>query len=123
MTTTGTLIAESLDLGAELDGVTLSVTRVARVLLGEVASGQPAVWTVIEFEIADDDAERLAAALEAALRPTGGWYCDFRSDTETVVVFHGRSFRYRRGDPTGRAAATDYGRSVGVPDAQLDWPT
>jgi hypothetical protein len=36
-------------------------------------------------------------------------------------VFAGKIFRYRRGDQTGRAAAVEYGRTVGVPDHQLDW--
>jgi hypothetical protein len=52
----------------------------------------------------------------------GGWYCDFRSETETFVVFAGRTFRYQRGDATGRAATATYASSVGVPAAQLDWP-
>jgi hypothetical protein len=30
-------------------------------------------------------------------------------------------FRYRSGDGGGRAEAAAYGRSVGVPEAQLDW--
>ena len=31
-------------------------------------------------------------------------------------------FRYPRGDRAARAQAEEYGRSVGVPEAQLDWP-
>jgi hypothetical protein len=31
-------------------------------------------------------------------------------------------FRYRRDDPSGRLAAVEYGRRVGVPEQQLDWP-
>ena len=123
MTTRGTLIAESLHDGAELADVRMTVTNVARLPFGDVAAGQPAVWTVLEFEIDDGDAGQLAAALEGALRFDGGWYCDFQSDEETVVVFAGRTFRYRRGDTVGRAAATKHGRSVGVPETQLDWPT
>ncbi len=122
MTMTGTLIAESLRVGAELDGVTLTTTKVARFPFGDVKAGQPEVWTLLEFEIADDEAELFTAELEAALQPDGGWYCDLRSEEETVVVFGGRIFRYRRGDTAGRAAATEYGRSVGVPETQLDWP-
>lgn len=122
MTTRGTLIAESLQDGSELADVRMTVTKVARSNFGDVAAGQPQVWTILEFEIDDDDAGQLAAALEQSLRPDGGWYCDFRSDDETIVVFAGRSFRYRRGDTPGRAAATEHGRSVGVPEAQLDWP-
>jgi hypothetical protein len=122
MTMTGTLIAESLRVGAEIAGVTLRATKVARSPLGDVEAGQPEVWTIVEFEVADEEAERLTASLEAALQAEGGWYCDFRSDDETVVVFTGRSFRYRRGEPAGRTTAIEYGRSVGVPEAQLDWP-
>ena len=73
------------------------------------AAGQPAMWTILEFEIDDGDAGQLAAALEGALRLEGGRYCDFRNDEETLVVFAGRSFRYRRGDTAGRAEATEHG--------------
>lgn len=52
-----------------------------------------------------------------------GWYADFRSPTETFVVFPGRIFRYPRGEVTGRAAAEAHGRILGVPGSQLDWPT
>jgi hypothetical protein len=37
-------------------------------------------------------------------------------------VFADRTFRYRRGDRVGRGEAIEYGRSVGVPEVQLDWP-
>jgi hypothetical protein len=38
-----------------------------------------------------------------------------------VVVYADRIFRYRRGDRHGRDEAVAYGRTVGVPDHQLDW--
>jgi hypothetical protein len=37
------------------------------------------------------------------------------------VVFPGKIFRYRRGDQAGREEAQARGRSVGVPEQQLDW--
>jgi hypothetical protein len=122
MVMVGTLIAESLQVGAVLDAVALTTTKISRADLGDVQAGQPETWTFIEFEARDEDANRLADSLERSLRQTGGWYCDFRSDDETFVVFAGRTFRYPRGDPSSRAAAVEYGRSVGVPEAQLDWP-
>jgi len=82
----------------------------------------PLTWTFIEFEAADEDGERLAEALGDALDASCGWYCDFRTDDETFVVFSGRVFRYPRGDRVGRADAEEYGRSAGVPESQLDWP-
>jgi hypothetical protein len=122
MVLVGTLIAESLRVGAVIQGIPFTTTKVARADAGDADAGQPVTWTFIEFEVAEADAERLAVALESSLRRRGGWYCDFRSDDETFVVFAERTFRYRRGDQAGRAEAAEYGRSVGVPEAQLDWP-
>jgi hypothetical protein len=48
-------------------------------------------------------------------------YSHFNVNRETFVVYAGRVFRYPSGDKAGRAEAEDYGRSVGVPEPQLDW--
>jgi hypothetical protein len=122
VTFSGCLIAESLRVGSVIDGLGLTVTKVSRAELGDVDAGQPRIWTFIEFELADEEAEQFADRVEEALQRDGGWYCDFRGDAETFVVFAGRTFRYPRGDKQERASAADYARSVGVPDAQLDWP-
>ena len=122
MTLAGGLIAESLRVGAVLDDVVLTVGKISRADVGDVDAGQPLTWTFIHFEAADEDADQLAESLSRVLDPTCGWYCDFRSADETFVVFADRIFRYRRGDPAGRAAAEQHGRSVGVPASQLDWP-
>lgn len=119
---TGCLIAESLRVRGVIDGFRLTVTKVSRMDVGNVTAGQPRTWTFIDFEAADEDAERLASVLEHALLGSGGWYCDFRSNTETFVVFANRSFRYQRGNTAGRSVAADYARSAGVPEEQIDWP-
>jgi len=121
MTVSGALIAESLKVGVVLEAVPLTVRRIKREDAGDVSVGQPLTWTFVDFEAPLEAAETLADALSAALDPSLGWYCDFRSPDETFVVFAGRIFRYPRGDRTGRAAAEEHGRSVGVPEAQLDW--
>ncbi len=36
-------------------------------------------------------------------------------------LFAGRTFSYRRGDATARSEVVAYARSLGVPEAQLDW--
>ena len=118
----GALLAESLRPDAVLGGIPLTVTKIYRAALGDAGAGQPLLWTVIEFEIPADRAHELAEALSRLLLADGGWYCDFRSAQEVFVVFSGRIFRYSRGDRSGRARAEEYGRSVGMPEAQLDWP-
>jgi hypothetical protein len=118
----GTLIAESMRSGAEFSGIRLVTRKIRRAASGDVSVGQPQLWTFIEFEAAESDAGLLAAALATVLDKQHGWYTDFRTPDETFVVYSGRVFRYPRGDDEARAEAAAYGRSVGVPEDQLDWP-
>jgi hypothetical protein len=122
----GTIIAESIRHRASLEAVPLTVRQIRRggperLSAEQEAAGIPLRWTLIEFEIADDDAPELAGALADVLDDTG-WYVDFRSADETFVVFAGRVFRYPRGDNAGRAEAEAHGRARGVPEAQPNWP-
>jgi hypothetical protein len=118
----GALIAESLRLNASLERLPLEARKITRIgPLDDVSEAQPEIWTFIEFSVPDDQAPTLADELSAVL-DAGGWYCDFRTEHETFVVFNGRVFRYARGDPSGRATAAAHARTVGVPEAQIDWP-
>lgn len=117
----GVLIAESLQVGAVLDNLGVTVTGIRRTRPEGTTADQPAVWTLIDFAAGDEDVDRLAALFADALDQPG-WYVDFRTDAETFVIFAGRVFRYPRGDPAGRAAAQRHGRALGVPEPQLDWP-
>lgn len=118
----GLVIGESIRTGAELKTVPLTVRRIWRAASGDVSAGQPMLWTFIEFEADESHAGVLAGALADVLDRDGGWYTDFRTADETFVVYAGRVFRYPRGDGAGRAEAAAHGRSVGVPEDQLDWP-
>jgi hypothetical protein len=122
MNASGALIAESLSKDNPLDGVVLQVRKISRGDVGDVSAGQPLTWTVIEFEVDEQVVTDLAESLSRSISASGGWYCDFRTDDETFVVFAGRVFRYPRGEAQGRAEAEAHGRAVGVPEVQLDWP-
>jgi hypothetical protein len=120
---TGYVLGESMRAGAVFAPHGLRIRKVERIdASGSATAGQPALWTLVEWE-ADDDgaADPIAEALADALEPDNGWYADFTVGDERVVVFAGKVFRYRRGDQAGRAEAVAYGRSVGTPDHQLDW--
>jgi hypothetical protein len=121
---TGTIIAESLRVPSTL-GVPLTVREVERVAAANLsdeqrAAGVPEHSTLLHFELADEDAPRLAEAL-AAVMDRVGWYANVDTAGEIFVVFADRVFRYARDDAAGRAEAEAYGRERGVPDAQLDW--
>jgi hypothetical protein len=119
----GTLIAESLRVGASLQGLRLTVKSITRKgPFPNLPLGQPPIWTFIAFELADAEADVLATQLSACLDRNGGWYCDFRTTHETYIVFPERVFHYPRGDSLGRGEAAAYARSLGIPKPQLDWP-
>jgi hypothetical protein len=121
----GTLIMESIRLGAVLDGAPFTATRIERVRADlsddQRAAGLAETWTLVAFEIDDDRAGPFAAALAAVL-DTPGWYADLHTDERSFVVFAGRVFAYARDDADGRAEAEAHARAHGVPDAQIDWP-
>lgn len=118
----GRLLTESLRVGADLSVPSLRVTRLGRHDVSDSTSaGQPDVWTFLDFEAPDDVADDLAQALAEALISDGGWYADFSTGDDHVVVFAGRVFRYEKHDRAGRDAAVAYGRAAGVPEHQLDW--
>ena len=124
MTINGSVIGDSLRPGAELQPSGWRVTRIWRIDLSAAAGPeQPPVWTAIEFEADDAQADALAEVLARSLKREGGWYADFRVGDDHVVVFADKVFRYRRGDRDGRAEAMRYGESVGVPRINSTGPT
>jgi hypothetical protein len=119
----GTLIAESLRVGTDLENLKLTVRKISRHRQDDTTPGEPEIWTLLEFEADEAGAGDLAQTYAGALddQPVA-WYADFRSPTETFVVFPGRIFRYPRGDHAGRAEAEAHGRQLAIPESQLDWP-
>jgi hypothetical protein len=116
----GGILAESLIPGAGLDGHGMRIIRCARFEVTGAADYQPPVWTLIEFEAPASRSDALASELAGSLLGPG-WYANWNSDAEATVVFPGKIFRYPRGDQAGRQEAEAHGRSVGVPEPQLDW--
>ncbi len=55
------------------------------------------------------------------MAPTGGWYSHFRAGERVFVIFANRVFAYAEADAAAREEIEAYGRSVGVPEEQLDW--
>ncbi len=112
----GVLIAESLRVSASLE-LPLAVSRIRRVRVDDPTP----VWTLLDFEVSDEDASSLADVLAASLDREGGWYADFGNADLHWVVFADRVFRYVPGDEQARQEAIAYGLGRGVPLEQLDW--
>ena len=117
----GYVLVEGMRADARLDGLPLTLTKIERSRVDDATPDQPPVWTTVGFRFPDAEAERVARALARVIDARGGWYSHFNVAGETFVIFADRIFRYAAGDETGRAEAAAYGRSVGVPESQLDW--
>lgn len=117
----GRLIMESLRVGTDLLTPGLQLDRIMRVEVDGATESQPDEWTLVDFRGPDEMAELFAHELSGSLETDQHWYADFRIAADHVVIFPGRIFRYRTGDTTGHDEAVAYGRSLGIPDAQLDW--
>lgn len=134
----GRIIAESLRIDVAVHVDELRLVRLGRYDVSDstlppdeqrndqeqhgVLDTQPAVWTFVDIEAPASRADELARALADSLEPELGWWADFTiDDTERVVVFAGRIFRYRIGDQAARVEAIAWGRAAGTPEHQLDW--
>jgi len=136
---TGRLLAESLRVGADLTIDDLRVVRLGRHDVSEstlpaaepsdqdldasagATDAQPQIWTFVDFEAPDEQADALAQAIADALETATGWWADFIVGEDHVVVFANRVFRYPIGDEAGREEAAAWGRAAGTPEHQLDW--
>jgi len=116
----GTLIAESLRVGTNLENLTLTVRKISRYRPQGTTPDQPDTWTSLDFQTDEAEAGELAQAFADALDQPG-WYVNFESPTESFVIFPNRIFRYPRGDKAGRAEAQAHGRQLAIPEPQLDW--
>jgi hypothetical protein len=131
----GRLLAESLRVEHDLRIAGLTVTRIGRHDVtastipgaddenrsGGAAGRQPTVWTFIDFEAPDDNADVLADALAVILEREDGWWADYVLKDVHYVVFADRVFRYWIGDSDARQEAVAYGIRAGTPRHQLDW--
>lgn len=114
----GLLIKESLRDRSVLDR--LRIVKEESWDIDDAAEGQSPVWNVAWFEIEEDAIDETVEALSAALE-LGKWFLEITNDDTMIVVFPGKVFSYKKGDENGRAEAKVFGRSIGIPEHQLDW--
>ncbi len=117
----GRLILESLRLGTDIHTPGLHIDRILRVPVDGATAEQPDEWSIVDFRGPDESADGFATQLSEAMEPAHHWYADLRIGEEHVVIFPGHILRYRTGDPAGHEEVVAYGRTLGIPDQQLDW--
>ena len=114
----GLLIKESLADPSALEWV--HITKTESWQASNTAEYQPVLWTALSFEAADHQADTIAEKLSQALKPQG-WYINASTVAHVYVIFPNKVFKYRKRDGIQRAEAKQYGRSIAIPEHQLDW--
>jgi hypothetical protein len=114
----GLLLQESLEEPSVLELLRITNTEVWRV--ANATADQPTTWTAVSFEVESDQADRIAEKLSQVLK-SQGWYISACTTTKVYVIFPRKIYKYRKGDSVQRDEARRYGRSVGIPESQLDW--
>lgn len=114
---TGLLLKESLKDIDILDIVLITRTETWHV--DNAAEFQPKIWTAIYFEGNGDQADVVSEKLSQSLKPR--WYINISIQNDAYVIFPNKVFKYTKGDIQKRAEAIKYGKSLGIPESQLDW--
>jgi hypothetical protein len=114
----GLILKESLEDTRVLD--LLHITRTETWQVSNAAQHQPAAWTALSFEANESQADSLARHMSRSLKAEG-WYVNASTATHVYVIFPGKVFKYRKGDTAQRETAKRYGRSLSIPESQLDW--
>lgn len=76
-------------------------------------------WILHDVLVAEDKAEKLAQYLD-----NGPWYIHLWQPgaDEVTVIFKNRVFRLKYSDKSTWREAVEYGKSIGIPGEQLDFP-
>lgn len=114
----GLLLKEGLSNEAVLNDLVITKTEYWNVK--NASADQPKQWAAISFEIDETKADTVALALSHSLKPKG-WYLNMNSDDTVFVVFPEKIFKYSKGDSVKRAEAIEFGKTIEIPEKQLDW--
>ena len=83
----------------------------------DLGEGKRGRWHLYHVYATESQIERLATQV----RP--GWYCHFWQGKNLMVVFPGKRFDLKTDDRSTWKEAVEYGKSFGIPENELDFPT
>ena len=118
----GAIIEESLEDPSVLDEV-----EILRTSVEPVTPQHQTTWaeqlTLHEVQVPGDRADAIAQRLSDAIdrEHPHAWYADFRDEKIHFVVFRDKVFRVDRSVQEDYVRAVSYGRSLGIPERQLDF--
>lgn len=73
-------------------------------------------WHIYKVLVSKDEIEKIANELKTEL-----WYMHFWHNDDVIAVFPKRFFEFKHSDSASWQEAIDYGKSLGIPESQLDF--
>ncbi len=117
---TGLILKESLENVDVLHDHRITITKEESWNVGKRAvNWQPKIWTAIYVEGLEADMAEFAVTVSHSI--LNKWYANLSDSNSEYVIFHKKIFTYPREDNETKQKAQHYGKSMGVPDHQLDW--
>jgi len=110
----GVIISESLKEPSLINRFEVFRARISKKDL-DLGGGEQGRWHLYYVHATDSQIN----ALLRLVKP--GWYCHFWRDDDLVVVFHRKKFSMLTTDKSTWKDAVAYGRSVGIPEKELDF--
>lgn len=102
----GTIIEESLE--------NLDILKDFNILSSKVSSDLE--WHMHTVEVTEDQIQKLSWYIKPEK-----WYAHFWNSDDVIVVFRDKIFNLKHSDKSTWKEAVDYGKSVGIPEEQLDF--
>ena len=73
-------------------------------------------WHIYNVKVSKDDIEKLSRYIK-----TGKWYMHFWEGTDIIAVFKDKMFEFNYDHKASWKDVVAYGKSLGIPDEQLDF--
>lgn len=120
MSLEGDVIAESLEDKSILCELNIKNTHIEKV---EKNHDTPWLtqWTLHKVSIPDEKAKEIAEKISHALESEHPWYADFKNDKRHLIIYKNKVFDIDRTSYEDYKSASDYGKSLGIVDYQVDF--
>jgi hypothetical protein len=106
----GTIIEESLEDNRILNDLNIIGFKISN-------DENPADrWHLYTVKVTRDDIQKFSKYIKS-----GKWYIHFWNDNDVIAVFKDKIFEFKYDNKETWKQAYDYGRSLGIPEEQLDF--
>lgn len=106
----GTVVEESL-----LDSRFVNLLEVSGVHISSAENPEDR-WHLYKVKVSEEE----IASLSKQIKPKH-WYMHFWNGDDVIVVFPGKTFRFKHSDKSTWQPAIEYGKSINIPEEQLDF--